>query len=46
MSGYYEKHLARAEMYDKIMAAKEQAEANKLIDGPDAMKGLKEKYGF
>lgn len=42
----YEKQLARAEIYDKIMAGRAQSDANTLIDGPSAMKGIKDKYGF
>ena len=40
----YEKQLAKAEMYAKIMEGKAQADRNDLINGDNAMAELKEKY--
>ncbi len=40
----YEQRLARLDMYEKIMAGKEQADKGQLLDGPSTMAGLKSKY--
>ena len=40
----YERQLAKAEMYAKIMEGKAQADNDDLINGNDAMAELKEKY--
>ena len=40
----YEQRLAQAEMYNKIMEGKAQADSGNLLDGREAMAQLKEKY--
>ena len=40
----YEQRLAQAEMYNKIMAGKAQADSGELLDGPATMAQLRAKY--
>lgn len=40
----YEQHLARTEMYTRIMEGKAQADKGKLLDGPKTLAALRKKY--
>ncbi len=40
----YEQRLAQAEMYNKIMEGKAQADSGNLLDGREAMAQLRAKY--
>ena len=40
----YEQRLAQAEMYNKIMESKAQADSGNLLDGQEAMAQLRAKY--
>ncbi len=40
----YEQRLAQAEMYNKIMEGKAQADSGNLLDGQEAMAQLRAKY--
>ncbi|MBR5279579.1 MAG: type II toxin-antitoxin system Phd/YefM family antitoxin [Clostridia bacterium] len=40
----YEQQLAKAQLYDKIMEGKLQADQGELIDGKTVMQQLKERY--
>ncbi len=40
----YEQQLAKAQLYDKIMEGKVQADRGELLDGKTVMQQLKERY--
>lgn len=42
----YEKMFSRLKMYDAVMAGKEQADKDELIDGAKAMQKMRNKYGL
>lgn len=42
----YENMFSRLKMYDAIMAGKEQADQSELVDGAEAMKTMRDKYGL
>ena len=42
----YENIFSRLKMYDAIMAGKEQADQDELVDGAEAMQKIKYKYGL
>ncbi len=42
----YENMFSRIKMYDAIMAGKEQADKEELIDGAEVMQKMRNKYGF
>ena len=42
----YDNMFSRLKMYDAIMAGKEQADKEDLIDGAEAMQELRVKYGL
>ena len=42
----YENMFSRLKMYDAIMAGKEQADQGELVDGAEAMKKMRDKYGL
>ena len=40
----YEQQIARAEMYERIMEGKAEADRGELVDGESALRELKKKY--
>ena len=42
----YEETMERVRLYDDIMAGLKELEEGKVVDGPTALKELKEKYGL
>lgn len=42
----YENMFSRLKMYDAIMAGKAQADQGELVDGAEAMKKMRDKYGL
>ena len=42
----YENMFSRIKMYDAIMAGKEQADKEEMIDGAEVMQKMRNKYGF
>ena len=42
----YENMFSRLKMYDAIMTGKEQADQDELLDGTEAMKKMRDKYGL
>ncbi len=42
----YEERLAQLEIREKILKGKEQADAGKLIDGPEAMEAIGRRHGI
>lgn len=42
----YENLFSRLKMYDAVMAGKDQADRDALIDGAEAMQKMRAKYGF
>ena len=42
----YEETMERVRLYDDIMVGLKELEEGKVVDGPTALKKLKEKYGL
>jgi PHD/YefM family antitoxin component YafN of YafNO toxin-antitoxin module len=42
----YEKQMAQLEMRDSILEGKAQADSGNLINGPEAMEGIRNRHGI